>query len=109
MLKNKTKLPERPEESVTSLRVQIGDLKAENAELRSALAKDRDHPMWWSLSKVARQRDALSYLCARNTRLRFQLRTLEELGRGLTKDEFLAARAKVTNEDVGERIGKWED
>jgi hypothetical protein len=39
---------------------------------------------------------------------RFQLRTLNELGRGLTTDEFLAAKEKVENEQTAKRIGDPE-
>jgi hypothetical protein len=58
------------------------------------------------LRKCLRQREALDLLHTRVVNQRFQLRTLNELGRGLSKDEFLAVRAQVGNEAVRERIGE---
>ena len=41
-------------------------------------------------------------------RQRLVLRTLEGLGRGLSREEFLAARA-LENEQAQGRIGDWEE
>jgi hypothetical protein len=67
---------------------------------------DRDAAIYRLLSKCLRQRAALDLLHTRVVNQRFQLRTLNELGRGLSKEEFLAARAEVGNELVRERIGE---
>lgn len=96
---------------------RIRELHNENLELRQKLGiaeRDRDmyrdqlegrkDLMWWCMSKVHRQADALDTLNRRVLNQRFVLRTLEELGRGLSRDEYLAAREKVANEQVRERI-----
>jgi hypothetical protein len=59
----------------------------------------------WLQAKVARQAAALDRLHSTIVRQRFQLRTIEELGRGLSREEFLAAKATVSNEQTADRIG----
>lgn len=59
----------------------------------------------WLQAKVAAQAQALDLMHNRIVNQRFQLRVLNELGRGLTKDEFLAAKDKVENEQTAKRIG----
>ena len=59
----------------------------------------------WLQAKVAAQKAALDRLHSRVVNQRFQLRVLNELGRGLTVEEFLAAKDKVENAQVAERIG----
>lgn len=59
----------------------------------------------WLQAKVAAQKEALDRLHSRVVNQRFQLRTLNELGRGLTAEEFLEAKAKVSNEQTAKRIG----
>lgn len=59
----------------------------------------------WLQAKVAAQRAALDTLNRTIVRQRFVLRTLEELGRGLSRDEFLAAKENVANSQVRDRIG----
>lgn len=59
----------------------------------------------WLQAKVAAQKAALDALHSSVVRQRFQLRTLNELGRGLTKDEFLVAKKAVENEQAAKRIG----
>jgi uncharacterized coiled-coil protein SlyX len=59
----------------------------------------------WLQSKGYRQGKALDRLNRRVVNQRFQLRVLNELGRGLTREEFLAAKAQVENEQLSERIG----
>ena len=61
----------------------------------------------WLQAKVAAQKAALDVLHSKVVRQRFVLRTLEEKGRGLTKDEFLEAKANVENEQTAERIGEF--
>lgn len=92
-----------------ALRTENLELKAENRALMAEMEGNRDHSLPWSIMKVIRQRHALDYLTARNTRLRFQIRCINLLGRGLTADEFRAARDQIEREDVQERIGKFED
>lgn len=55
-------------------------------------------------SKVARQQKALDALNRKVTTQRFYLRVLNELGRGITKEEFLEAKAALENEQKAERL-----
>jgi hypothetical protein len=64
--------------------------------------------MSWLQAKVAAQTAALDRLHTRVVNQRFQLRTLNEMGRGLTRDEFITARDKVENEQTRSRIGDPE-
>jgi len=54
--------------------------------------------------KVWRQAAALDLLNRRVVSQRFVLRTLDELGRSLTADEYRAARNRVADPPVRERI-----
>lgn len=58
----------------------------------------------WLQMKVASQRKALDALNRKVVSQRFRLRVLQEMGRDLTKDEYLAARDAIQNEQVKERI-----
>lgn len=60
----------------------------------------------WLQAKVAAQGAALDRLHSRVVNQRFQLRTLNEMGRGLTREEFVKARDAVDNEQTRERIGE---
>lgn len=64
--------------------------------------------MSWLQAKVAAQAQALDRLHSRVVNQRFQLRVLNEMGRGLTRDEFITARDKVENEQTRSRIGDPE-
>lgn len=61
--------------------------------------------MSWLQAKVAAQARALDALHSSVVRQRFVLRTLNELGRGLTSEEFLKARDAVENSQNRKRIG----
>jgi uncharacterized coiled-coil protein SlyX len=61
--------------------------------------------MSWLQAKVAAQARALDGLHSRIVNQRFQLHTLNELGRGLTKEEFLKARDAIRNDQARKRIG----
>lgn len=97
------------DEIIRKLRAEVVELRAENDELRRCFSKDPDRHMWWSLSKVHRQADANAAMCARLTRLRFQLREITRLGRALSTEEFRDALARVEREDVRTRIAEGED
>lgn len=60
----------------------------------------------WLQAKVAAQAAALDRMHSTIVRQRFVLRTLGLLERGLTKEEFLAARDAIENEQTRERIGE---
>lgn len=64
--------------------------------------------MSWLQAKVAAQKAALDRAHSRTVNQRFQLRVLNELGRGLTREEFLAAKEKVESEQARKRIGDPE-
>jgi hypothetical protein len=64
--------------------------------------------MSWLQAKVAAQAYALDRLHSRVVNQRFQLRVINESGRGLTRDEFITARDKVENEQTRDRIGDPE-
>jgi hypothetical protein len=55
-------------------------------------------------AKVLRQAAALDILNRRVVSQRLVLRTLEELGRSLTAEEYRAARDRVTDEQLRERL-----
>jgi hypothetical protein len=63
-------------------------------------------PASWLQTKVENQRRALDTLHSAVVRQRFVLRTLEELGRGLSREEFLEAKERVSNDQVKDRIGE---
>jgi hypothetical protein len=58
----------------------------------------------WLQRKVWRQAAALDALNRRVVTQRFVLRTLDELGRSLTATEYWAARARVANAALRDRI-----
>lgn len=60
----------------------------------------------WLQAKVANQAKALDILHSKIVRQRFQLRTLNDLGRGLTRDEFIEAKKNIENEQTAKRIGE---
>ena len=87
-------------------------LKAEVSSLRSELSALRDlldggdlpsgvNKLAW---KIERQRRALDVLNRRVLSQRFYLRIVDELGRGLTKEEYVEARDRVENEQVKQRL-----
>lgn len=81
------------------LEQSLHDSQAECSTLREQLEGKRDS-IWWVQAKVWRQQKALDLLNRRVVNQRFVLRSLEDLGRGLTRDEFLAAREQLGNEQV---------
>lgn len=58
----------------------------------------------WAQSKVARQKAALDDLNRRNTSLRFYLRIANELGHLPSREEFVAARDALGNQEHRERL-----
>lgn len=83
---------------------RIAELEADLRDLRALTAES--HPGVWRMQdKIDRQRRALDLLTRRNTNLRFALRLVESLGRGVTHDEWVAARDAMTNEQHQARIG----
>lgn len=87
---------------------QNRELREENAILKAAA--DGDHPdaYWRMQGKIARQRQALDVLNRKVLSQRFRLRTIAEMGRDLTADEYQAAKNKLENVAVKARILDFE-
>ncbi len=86
------------------LRAQLVEMAAERDALRAQLEGDIPRATRWLQSKVSRQAAALDALNRRVVTQRFVLRTLDELGRSLTAEEYRAARAAVANAELRDRI-----
>jgi len=86
------------------LRAQLVELTAERDALRAQLDGDLPAATRWLQRKVWRQAAALDTLNRRVVSQRFVLRTLGELGRSLTVDEYQAARARIADRQLRERI-----
>ncbi len=90
--------------ATTDLRAELVELTAERDALRAQLAGDLPQATRWLQRKVWRQAAELDRLNRRVTSQRFVLRTLAELGRSLTAEEYRAARDAVTNVELRDRI-----
>lgn len=90
--------------ATTDLRAELVELTAERDALRAQLAGDLPQATRWLQRKVWRQAAELDRLNRRVTGQRFVLRTLAELGRALTAEEYRAARDAVTNVQLRDRI-----
>lgn len=88
----------------TDLRAQLVELAAERDALRAQLEGDLPEATGWLQRKVWRQAAALDALNRRVVTQRFVLRTLDELGRSLTAQEYRAARAAVADGRLRDRI-----
>ena len=80
------------------------ELREERDALRAQLEGDLPTATRWLQRKVWRQAYALDALNRRVVSQRFVLRTLDELGRSLTAEEYRAARAAVADEQLRDRI-----
>lgn len=90
--------------ATTDMRAGLVELTAERDALRAQLAGDLPQATRWLQRKVWRQAAELDRLNRRVTSQRFVLRTLAELGRSLTAEEYRAARDAVTNVELRDRI-----
>jgi len=93
--------------SLRNARRELAEARDEIAALREIIAGG-DHARWGAarlVGKTARQRAALDILNRRVTTQRFQLRLINELGRGLSAEEFKAARDALP-EAQRERVGQ---
>lgn len=86
------------------VRAELVELAAERDALRAQLDGDLPAATRWLQRKVWRQAAALDALNRRVVSQRFVLRTLAELDRSLSADEYRAARARVANDQLRERI-----
>lgn len=87
---------------------EIRELKSELEAYKAQLEGDIPKATAWLQWKVWRQRIALDKLNHRVVSQRFVLRTLDELGRGLSREEYLAARARQP-ENLQARIAEDMD
>jgi hypothetical protein len=91
--------------AITDVRAELVELTAERDALRAQLAGDLPAATRWLQRKVWRQAAELDRLNRRVTSQRFVLRTLDELGRSLTAEEYQTARNRVSNVQLRDRIG----
>lgn len=78
--------------TTTNADTELRELRQEVEHLRSVVAGDMPRALGFLQWKCWRQRRELDRLNRRVTTQRFILRTLEGLGRGLTREEYLLAR-----------------
>ena len=78
---------------VPELRARVAELSAERDALRAQLDGDLPSATRWLQRKVWRQAAALDALNRRVTSQRLVLRTLDDLGRSLSAEEYRQARA----------------
>lgn len=83
------------------LRQRLADMPID--DLRDVLAGS-PNGVWRLQAKVERQRQALDRLQRRVENQRLVLRTVNELGRGLTDDEWAAAKAAVGSDQLRDRM-----
>jgi hypothetical protein len=87
-----------------ALRSQLAELAAERDALRAQLDGDLPKATRWLQTKVLRQAAALDALNRRVVSQRLVLRTLDELGRSLSSAEYRAARDRVADAQLRDRI-----
>lgn len=92
------------EEKLAIAQAEIRELKAQLAIDEYRAEGDTYKATQWLQAKARRQAHALERLNRRVLNQRFQLRLLNDLGRGLTREEWLAAKENVQNEQVAERL-----
>ena len=80
---------------VSAAHAQLVELAAERDALRAQLEGDLPSATRWLQRKVWRQAAALDALNRRVVAQRFVLRTLDELGRSLSTEEYQAARSRA--------------
>jgi hypothetical protein len=90
--------------AITDVRAELIELTAERDALRAQLAGDLPAATRWLQRKVWRQAAELDRLNRRVASQRFVLRTIDELGRFLTADEYRTARDALGNIQLRDRI-----
>jgi len=90
--------------AATDVRAELVELTAELDALRAQLAGDLPAATRWLQRKVWRQAAELDRLNRRIASQRFVLRTLDELGRSLTREEYRTARDALSNPQLRDRI-----
>jgi len=89
---------------VAGLRRRVAELERECEILTAQLEGNIPSATFWLQGKVTRQRAALDALHTTVVSQRFVLRTLDQLGRSLSAEEYRAARKAVANEQLRDRI-----
>lgn len=86
---------------------EISELRDQVRILEAQLDGNIPDATFWLYRKVHAQRAALDALNRRVVSQRFVLRTLEELGRGLSREEYISARDRQP-ENLKTRIDEME-
>ena len=108
LITRKTPAVPASNEDMLALRREIAGLTAECQALRDQLEGNLPAATAWLQSKVWRQRRVLDARNRKAAGQRFVLNAIEQLGRGLTKAEYEAARAAVPDEQRRRRIPEYE-
>jgi uncharacterized coiled-coil protein SlyX len=95
------------EETIGKMQERLADLQLDRDILEAIKRQDIPQSLWFLQRKTTRQRKALDRLNRRVVSQRFVLRTLDGLGRSLTRDEYVAAR-DAEPEQLRERIDEAE-
>lgn len=90
-----------------SYKDQVKELKDQIRILELQLEGNIPDATFWLYRKVHAQRAALDKLNHRVVSQRFVLRTLEELGRGLSREEYISARDRQPD-NLKARIAETE-
>jgi hypothetical protein len=93
-----------PSAEAADVRSQLVELAAERDALQALLDGNLPAATRWLQRKVWRQAAALDALNRRVVTQRFVLRSLDELGRSLTAAEYRAARARVPDTQLRNRV-----
>lgn len=93
-----------PTDPLADLRTRLREITAERDALRAQLDGDLPAATRWLQRKVWRQAAALDTLNRRVVTQRFVLRTLDGLGRSLSVEEYRAARARIADARLRDRI-----
>jgi len=91
-------------EQVTALELKLAEMTRDRDILAVQLEGNIPSATFWLQGKVTRQRAALDALHTTVVSQRFVLRTLGQLGRSLSAEEYRAARDAVANEQLRGRI-----
>lgn len=86
---------------------ELTELKDRVRILEAQLEGNIPDATFWLYRKVNQQRKALDILNHRVVSQRFVLRTLEELGRGLSREEYISAR-DAQPDNLKERIAETD-
>lgn len=95
------------EERAKELSEENRHLREQVKILQAQVDGDRDQALWRLQSKIDRQRKALDILNRKVLSQRFRLRIAEALGKSITKEEYLAEKAKLAD-PLADRVLDFE-